>query len=298
MWIMTSEDVSSAPVVQDGDVAVDAAPAMTTAVDATDPNTSPLARDRTPILERQVLDELLAARKTPEGLTQGQMARSPTLTALLGDSDPVAALDHLLRSLMEYAATTDDPLAVTAAAYSLGLARELDSRADTHLARLEAFGQQFGFEQRQARRYSDKGVKELTRLVTTTWMRQAQPELHLIVIGLSPEAIALTIDTQVRAETPMRTPRLGLSRDDGPMQQVELEFDANPEASPSPSYVCRRLTRPARFDLGTHSTRFLLRWAPLWPKFTVAVIEQARLDADVLVETFGNTVGVVVSGKD
>jgi len=107
------------------------------------------------------------------------MARSPTLTALLGDSDLVAALNHLLRSVMEYAATTDDPLAVTAAAYSLGLARELDSRADIH-----------------------------------------------IVIGLSPESIALTIDTQVRTATPMRTPRLGLSRDDEPMQQVELEFGA------------------------------------------------------------------------
>ena len=281
------------------------------AIDAIEPETSPLVDDaRTPVLERRVLDELLAVRKTAEGLTQGQMARSPTLTALLGDSDPVAALNHLLRSLMEYAATTDDPLAVTAAAYSLGLARELDSRADTHLARLEAFGEQFGFEQRQARRHSDKGVKELTRLVTTTWMRQAQPELHLIVIGLSPESIALTIDTQVRAATPMRMPRLGLSRDDSPMQQVGLEFDVNPEADPNTDtgtvsgsplnsdHVHRRLARPMRFDLGTHSTRFLLRWAPLWPKFTVAVMEQARLDADVVVESFGNTVGVVVSGKN
>jgi len=281
------------------------------ALDPTDPATSPLTDDtRKPVLERQVLDELLAARKTPEGLTQGQMARSPILTALLGDSDPVAALDHLLRSVMEYTATTDDPLAVTAAAYSLGLARELDSRADTHLARLEAFGEQFGFEQRQARRYSDKGVKELTRLVTTTWMRQAQPELHLIVIGLSPGSIALTIDTQVRVATPMRTPRLGLSRDDESMQQVELEFDSNPEArsntdtgtvSVAPldsDHVHRRLARPMRIGLGANSTRLLLRWAPLWPKFTVAVMEQVRLDADVVVEAFGNTVGVVVSGKN
>jgi len=62
--------------------------------------------------------------------------------------------------------------------------------------------------------------------------------------------------------------------------------------------VCRRLTRPAHFDLGTHSTRFLLRWAPLWPKFTVDLMEQERLDADVVVETFGNTVGIVVNRKD
>ena len=35
-------------------------------------------------------------------------------------------------------------------------------------------------------------------------------------------------------------------------------------------------------------TRFLLRWAPLWPKYSVALLEQARLDADVVVEAAGN----------
>jgi hypothetical protein len=273
-----------------------------------DPQTSVLPEGaHKPVLEANVLAELLAARKSPEGLTEGQMARSHTLAALLGDSDPVAALDHLLHSVMEHTATTDDPLAVTAAAYSLGLAKEIDSRADTHLARLEAFGEQFGFEQRQARRYSDKGLRELTRLITTTWMRRAQPELRLIVIGLSPESIALLIDTQVRTATPMRTPRLGMSRDDEPMEQVELTFCDDPTAGtgvqaevgattpPDTDYTCQRLVQPMRLNLGDHTTRFLLRWAPLWPKYSVALMEQSRLDADVVVEAAGNTVGVVIS---
>jgi len=57
----------------------------------------------------------------------------------------------------------DQDLAVTAAGYSLGYASDYDS----HLGRLDDFGRDYTYDQRQARRYSDKGIEQIARHISS-----------------------------------------------------------------------------------------------------------------------------------
>ncbi|MDR1237004.1 MAG: hypothetical protein LBK28_02060 [Propionibacteriaceae bacterium] len=254
-----------------------------------------------PLLEERVLSELLAARKQPEGLTEGLMARLPTLTALLGDGDPKAALDDLVRNVLAHSQETDDALAVTAAAYSLGLTRELDSRANTHLARLEAFGAAYGFEQRQARRHSDNGLRELTKLITSHFTTRTQPRLDLVIVTSqrdSGDAVTVFIDLHTHPAAPMRPPRLGIRLDDQPSGEVALRFVPSlSKTDQTPGWSHQTLDRPLTVPL-SQAVRLSLRWGPLWPQLTVMVTGERSNQFDVVTEVVGRRVGVGVMRRD
>ena len=122
--------------------------------------------------ERAIRDELLFARSRPGGLSPHTMAQCPVICALLGNGDPEVAHVQLGLKLLELIEADDDVMAVEAACYSLGLA----TASETHLQRLEEFGSKHFIDQRQARRYSDRGVAQLARLIATNWTTQTVPE--------------------------------------------------------------------------------------------------------------------------
>ena len=122
------------------------------------------------VAEDAIHQELRAARKRPGGLSPQTMAQCPVMCDLLGNGDPEVALVELNHKIMELIDSDDDITAVEAASYSLGLCTD----ADTHLARLEEFGAKHFLDQRQARRYSDRGLIQLARLISTHWTTQPQ----------------------------------------------------------------------------------------------------------------------------
>jgi len=253
------------------------------------------------ILEERVLAELLAARKTQHGLTEGLMARSPTLTSLLSDGDPKAALRALMSAVLEHIADTDDPMAVLAATYSLGLAEEQTHRLNTHLARLVEFGEQYGFEQRQARRYSDQGLREITRLVVSLWAMNAQPRLNIILVTLplQPEdedvfKIALVIDQQTKASAPMRPPVLGIQIDDQPRAEPTLAFvDTSDHTDAEPGWISSSVAEPIRLTFHTR-LYLVVRWGPLWPSFTFMATDQMPCGLDTSIEAKGRTFSIAM----
>lgn len=125
-------------------------------------------------LEERVLADLLALRKQSAGATVDTIARAPTVCALLGAGDPFVAYTRFSHEILE----SELDLPVKAAAASLGLLAE----GDTHLKRLDAFGAELGMEQRQVRRYSDRGVRTLARLIATNWPTETVPRLTAAIL--------------------------------------------------------------------------------------------------------------------
>src|SRR3954462_12996318 len=109
-------------------------------------------------LEERVRGELLALRKTSDGATVETLGGAPVISGLLGNGDPRTAYNRLKHIVLDAEQNT----AMAAAASSLGFA----SDRPTHLGRLEDFGAERGYDQRQVRRYSDRGVRNLAQLVT------------------------------------------------------------------------------------------------------------------------------------
>ena len=132
--------------------------------------------------EAAIHTELVAARKRPGGLSPQAMAQCPVMCDLLGNGDPEVAHVELSLKLLELIEADDDVRAIEAACYSLGLASE----EDTHLGRLVEFGAKRFLDQRQARRYSDRGLKQLARLISTHWTVPTVPDATLILIGTAP----------------------------------------------------------------------------------------------------------------
>lgn len=125
-------------------------------------------------LEERVLAELLALRKQAAGVTVDTLARATVVSDLLGAGDPVVAYTRLGHEILD----SDLDLPVKAAAASLGFL----AAGDTHLKRLDAFGAQIGMEQRQVRRYSDRGIRTLARLIATNWPTETAPRLSVAVV--------------------------------------------------------------------------------------------------------------------
>ncbi len=129
--------------------------------------------DESPSLEERVLAELLSLRKSRSGVTLASIAHADTICQLLGAGDPYVAFSKLRHQVLD----SDLGLSIRAAASSLGLLAE----GESHLARLVAFGEEAFLEQRQVRRYSDKGIRELARLITTNWPTETSPQLTAII---------------------------------------------------------------------------------------------------------------------
>lgn len=124
-------------------------------------------------LRQRVREELLRLRKLSTGVTVEAIALSPTICALLGAGDPYIAYTTLQHRFLDLEPTKE----LSALAASLGLTAD----GDTHLKRLDAYGLEAYLDQRQVRRYSDKGVNIAADLITTNWPTQTVPQLTVSV---------------------------------------------------------------------------------------------------------------------
>jgi hypothetical protein len=211
--------------------------------------------------EHAIHAELLAMRKRPGGLSPRSMAQCPVICDLLGNGDPEVAHVELTHKLIEIIGEEDDIMAVEAASCSLGFSAE----ANTHLARLQEFGDKHFLDQRQARRYSDRGLVQLVRLISSHWTTRTVPEATLIVAGIDGTQLGLSVQLRRQQHVDMHKPRLILwvadsieptplgvswrrtSRDDAGWIEEELAGPQDPSARQRrPSALCGEARRGRR----------------------------------------------------
>jgi hypothetical protein len=238
-----------------------------------------------------VYRELLAARKRADGLSSASITSCHTLVDLIGDGDPLIAMTRLTHRILETIERDDDAIRITAAAYSLGLG----SAGRTHLQRLTDFGEEYGYEARQARRLSDDGVRELAQLITTNWIVHAVPTVEVLVIQQRDESFAIQVSTRRQwyidmhplliqtqdssGERSELTPPPLLAEQEAPKEQMPRQFVATLE-----NFI--RLPAPE-----PEEARYLrLTWVgEIWPRFIVSVMGPTSGATLVTSQCVGNT---------
>jgi hypothetical protein len=171
-------------------------------------------------LYNAVHDELLAMRKHRDGVTVGNLARTTAILEVLGAGDPRLAYNQLKHVLL----SLDQDLAVTAAGYSLGYASDYDS----HLGRLDDFGRDYTYDQRQARRYSDKGIEQIARHISSEWVLEASPTLSIEVVKANDEVLELVMKTERLAIVEMREPIVELVQPNGAREVYPVGWNEVP----------------------------------------------------------------------
>ena len=195
---------------------------------------------------------------------------------------------ELNHKIMELIDSDDDVTAVEAASYSLGLC----SYADTHLARLEEFGAKHFLDQRQARRYSDRGLLQLARLVSTHWTTQTVPEATFILIGLDESQVGFTVQLRCQRHIHMHPPKLSLWQGDEP-QPTPLTLSWTTRSQPDALWREEELVEPAVVQLQDETTIRLVWQGETWPKFTVVLTGDIHADM-VKSQTLGAACAVTV----
>lgn len=227
--------------------------------------------------EDAIRRELLMARGRPGGLSPQTMTQCPVMCDLLGNGDPEVAHVQLSLKVLEIIEAEDDVMALEAACYSLGLA----AAADTHLRRLEEFGSKHFIDQRQARRYSDRGVKQLARLIATNWTTQTVPEATVIVIGTAPREVGFTIRLRCQRHVDRRAPTVGI----WPVEQDQpdpLEVTWKRISKPDALWTENEFQTPKVLQLEQETTIRLVWRGEVWPKFTLVLTG----DIDAAMVTF------------
>ncbi|MBO3724186.1 hypothetical protein J5X07_03935 [Actinomyces bowdenii] len=239
-----------------------------------------------PALVEQVLSELLAARKRPAGLSPAGMTALPTVVALLGGGDPSVAFTQLQDRVLQVIDQDDDVLPIQAAAYSLGFA----SGRETHLARLNDFGADYGFEARQARRHSDVGLQRIAHLICSTWTVQLVPACHVWLTGQADGTLEVQISKAWPWFIDMRTMSLDTLDSDSrwiPWQST-LRFTAPPDPTADPETLWLRCHLEQPLHLRP-ALPVRLRWpGEVWPQFTTITIDLPS-GAPLSITTLGNT---------
>ena len=174
-------------------------------------------------------------------------------------------------------------------ATSLGLTTE----ADTHLARLEQFGSKHYIDQRQARRYSDRGIEQLARLVANNWTTQTVPEGTVIVIGTAPNSVGFTVQLRRQRHVDMRDAKVGLwpaGHDEPTPLAVAWKQTSQPDAL----WVENELKIPEILNVEQETTIRLVWRGEVWPKFTVVLTGDVGA-AMVKSETLGAACAVTIT---
>lgn len=248
--------------------------------------------------------ELLAARRSPEGLSANSMTNFPAMRDLLGDGDPLVAFKRLTHRLLETLDTKDDVRAIEAAAYSLGLA----SGETTHLARLEEFGTEYGYEVRQVRRYSDKGIEQLAQLITSNWVVHTVPTLEVFLAQQSNGSLAVTLRTTRQHFIDMQAVEAYEQQGDEPRTArptvLRAETAEGQSAnglsgstrSTSPRIV-ESMDRPFVLKPAEPGTPRHLRFVwqgEIWPRFALSIVGALSGEQIVTSQTLGNTMQVSI----
>ncbi|MGL5827496.1 MAG: hypothetical protein ACRCYU_22230 [Nocardioides sp.] len=254
-------------------------------------------------MEQKVYRELLTARKSPEGLSPVSMALYPTMRDLLGDGDPLTAFQRLSHRVLETLDVGDDVLAIEAASFSLGLG----SNAKTHLDRLNEFGETWGYEARQSRRYSDKGIRQLARLITSNWIVHTVPTLEVFLVPQSNGSLLISLTTTRLYFVDMDDIAAYEQVGDGERATVETQLsdarartdeDAeSPETTPLARKVKQTLDKPFVLKAPEPDRPRHLRFewkGEVWPRFVVNFVNIAASGCVVTSQTLGNTLQVTV----
>lgn len=254
-------------------------------------------------------------RKTADGLSPNAMARCTTMVALLGDGDPLVAFTRLQARILETLELGDDTTGLDAAAYSLGLA----SDRKTHLDRLVAFGEEYGYEARQARRHSDKGIEQLATLICSNWVVHTVPTVEIYLAQQTDGSFALTVRTKRQRFVDMQPIRIHRTTKDGhlatltpqpifvpaPAHNSQTSTGANDgdygegrEDTSESLWITEQLQRPLHLPAPTTETpNTIVRidWhGEMWPRFTTSTIAPIREGVLVTSQTLGNTVQITV----
>ena len=242
--------------------------------------------------EKAIRDELMAARKRPGGLSPQSMAQCPILSDLLGNGDPEVAHVQLSLKILEIIDAEDDVMAIEAACYSLGLTTE----SSTHLHRLEEFGAKHFIDQRQARRYSDRGIAQLARLIATNWTTQTVPEATVIIVGTGYSSVGFTIRLRCQRHVDMRKPKVGIwQADEGQPDPLAVTWHRTSE--PDALWVEDEFATPEVVTIEQETTIRVVWRGEVWPKFTVVLT--GDIDATMVTnETLGAACAVSLSQEE
>jgi hypothetical protein len=242
--------------------------------------------DSTAATEAAVASELITMHKSKPGFTVGALAVSPVITQLLGDGDPLLAYNNFKeRVLAHLHAEASLPIDVALASLRLTVDR------DTHLDRLVEFGEEHGYDQRQARRHSDRGVSELARLIASHWVTRASPELIVFVSRTGADTADCTIRTRRPMHIEMRSVSATFAH--GPDSAVDFSLEEQPVDG---GVWCVTEHRPRiALDLSVDQCSLVVVWrGELWPKFTVRWVGDFSSHA-IGCETLVNTLVVSLS---
>jgi len=218
----------------------------------------------------QVKAELLAARKRASGLSPAQIAASPTICALLGNGNPGIASVQLregLHDIHDGNATPNNLMALEAACFSLGLF----TTEPTHLARLEQFATKYYLDQRQARRYSDRGIDQLAQMIATVWLPRAAPRVELTILpDKTQHHVVLAIQLHRPAHTDMEPPQLSIWQG-GAVTLKPEDFVWTTETGQDDNWQLSTLDQPNIIPLTGQTTIHLAWYGDNWPSFLVSV---------------------------
>jgi hypothetical protein len=212
-------------------------------------------------LETTARSELLTMRKTADGVTVGALARTEALRRVLGGGDSRMAYNAIKHILLEHA----DDLAVTAASYSLGYA----SDGPTHLARLTDFGRDHGYDQRQARRYSDKGITALARYISSEWTLEASPMLRVVLMRADESGLELILQTERLHFIEMGAPRVDIYSAGGALEPYECDWTMDESDYPIVRYSTA-ISAPSSIIQTDPSIASVCWVGELWPLFAVS----------------------------
>jgi len=232
-------------------------------------------------LEEAVKSELLRMRKTQDGVTVGALARTEALRQVLGGGDPRLAYNGLKHIMI----VKSDSLAVVAASYSLGFA----SDAPSHLGRLDDFGTEYGYDQRQARRHSDKGVVELARHIGSEWTLEASPVLDVHILRADEEVLEVYVRAERLRFIDMREPLIEAVEASGARAVVTCDW----REAGDDQFI--RAASNFLISLDDATQRALsIRWqGEIWPRFAVSVPPITK--ADLGIEALGCRLQLVVA---
>jgi len=230
-----------------------------------------------------ILAELKAIRKRRFGMTKDALAASPLIVGYLGNGDAEVAHSVFVQSALRHEWQQE----IEAALYSLGVACEEES----HLDRLESFAAEWFMDQRQARRYSDKGLEQIATLITTNWAVFSTPTIQLTYTYV-PALAQMRVDVVAKhlLATAMKEPKFSLI-ERGTSAYLVFSFVADEDE-------CHRSLK----------TTLYLDWIPgqlfqlttvwrgeLWPMFEQLLAAEITQEMQVRVQTSGNKSVVLVN---
>jgi hypothetical protein len=215
-------------------------------------------------LEDKVRAELLAVRKTAHGLTVATMSVSPVICGLMGNGDPAVAYNAIKHQTLD----ADSDTSLMAAMSSLGLS----SDRNTHLARLEDFGFEHGYDQRQVRRYSDKGIRQLARLIATNWATISVPQLDVTVVQTAGDSFGFFVQTRQQYYIEMRQLKAAVRRGDEEPEQLDLIYAQADDGL----WIKRDYLEGIHLAVEAETSLTLVWAGELWPKYAVQIVGDYR----------------------